>query len=134
MPRKTRKQPGPSGGAYENRTDLSIPTQGVQTPTGLPYGQAQALEQSQQQQGVAGDPYAKILAAAQAHSFQPVQINAPTERPQEPVTAGLSRGPGPGPEALGLRRGLSDILASAYGETGNETLGALMDRARQMGL
>lgn len=30
----------------------------------------------------------------------PPPINAPTSRPSEPVTAGLSLGPGPGPEAI----------------------------------
>lgn len=29
-------------------------------------------------------------------------LDAPTERPDEPVTAGAPSGPGPGPEALGM--------------------------------
>lgn len=29
-----------------------------------------------------------------------VPLNAPTQRPNEPITAGLPMGPGPGPEAL----------------------------------
>lgn len=32
----------------------------------------------------------------------PPPFNRPTERPDEPLTAGLSSGPGPGPEALGV--------------------------------
>lgn len=39
---------------------------------------------------------------------------APTQKPDEPITAGISRGPGPGPEALGVNmpaQKLSDALA-----------------------
>lgn len=133
MPRKRKTQPG-EGGAYANRTDMAPPTQAPAVPTGLPYGEAQASEQAQQQAPVAGDPFAGILAAAQQAEFQPVGLNAPTERPDEPITAGLSRGPGPGPEALGGVKGISDILARMYNESGNETIAALLDRARQMGI
>jgi hypothetical protein len=37
-------------------------------------------------------------------------LTAPTERPGEPVTAGLPVGPGPGPEALGAPAPQSDAL------------------------
>jgi hypothetical protein len=48
---------------------------------------------------------------------------APTERPDEPITAGVPIGPGPGPEVLGIApRGekLSDALARMlpYDQTG----------------
>jgi hypothetical protein len=41
-------------------------------------------------------------------------LTAPTERPNEPVTAGMDFGAGPGSEALNLprQRSLSEILAS----------------------
>jgi hypothetical protein len=41
-------------------------------------------------------------------------LTAPTERPDEPLTAGMDFGPGPGSEALNLpkQRGLSEILSS----------------------
>jgi hypothetical protein len=38
-------------------------------------------------------------------------MDAPTQRPLEPVTAGLPIGAGPGPEALGL--GMLDIADDA---------------------
>jgi len=38
-------------------------------------------------------------------------LDAPTERPDEPVTAGAPSGPGPGPEALGLS---SKTIADDY--------------------
>ena len=135
MPRKRRAQPGSSGGAYQNRTDLSQP---VKTPTGMPYGQAQQLQQAQQQMPVhkeaAVDPFASALHAAQGHDFAPVQLNAPTARPNEPVQAGLRSGPGPGPEVLGGGTGISGILERLVAESGNESLRALLDNARRMGL
>jgi hypothetical protein len=132
MPRKVKQQPGP-GGAYANRTDMAQP---VQAPTGLPYGERQALEQAQQEAPVPAtpDPFDRILAAAQQFPMDMGPINRPTERPNEPVTAGLRAGPGPGPEVLGMPTGISDTLARIYGESGNETIAALLDRARQMGL
>jgi hypothetical protein len=41
-------------------------------------------------------------------------LTAPTERPDEPITAGMDFGAGPGSEALNLprERSLSEILAS----------------------
>jgi hypothetical protein len=41
-------------------------------------------------------------------------LTAPTERPGEPITAGMDFGPGPGSEALNLprERSLSEILAA----------------------
>jgi len=41
-------------------------------------------------------------------------LTAPTERPDEPITAGMDFGAGPGSEALNLprERSLSEVLAS----------------------
>ena len=55
-----------------------------------------------------------------------------SQRPNEPVTAGLSSGPGPGPEAIS--RGttpLSRTLANLAARTGNENYARL---ARKAGL
>jgi hypothetical protein len=135
MPRKRRTQPGSSGGAYSNRTDLAQP---ARIPTGMPYGQAQELEQAQQQMPLpqAGpmDGFNQALGAAAAHDFAPVPLNAPTARPSEPVTAGLPVGPGPGPEVLGQRRGLSDLLARLHAETQNDVILDMLDSARRQGL
>lgn len=46
-----------------------------------------------------------------------INFEAPTARPNEPVTAGLPVGPGPGPESLGLGVGPNDpatLLRSIY--------------------
>jgi hypothetical protein len=132
MPRKRRTQPGTSGGAYSNRADLAQP---VQAPSGLAYGERQALEEAQAAQPLPAQvPFDRILAAAQGHQFSPVSLNAPSTRPNEPVTHGLSVGPGGGPEVLAQSRGLSDVLARAVAESGNEVLAAMLDNARRMGL
>ena len=56
---------------------------------------------------------------------QITSLYAPSERPDEPITAGIAMGEGPGPEALGMQSmmngpKLSDILASMlpYDNTG----------------
>lgn len=118
-PRKRKTQPTPSGGAYSNRTDK---TQPVQVATGQPYGQAQVLEQSQQGAPLPQEmPMDQILAAAQGHNFNPVGLNAPTQRPYEPTTHGLPIGPGGGSEVLRQRRPTTSIqlkqLAMSTGDT-----------------
>lgn len=49
----------------------------------------------------------------------PPSLTAPSQRPNEPVQAGLPSGPGPGPEALGVMDGT---------ELTRETLRALLRR------
>lgn len=98
--------------------------QRVQVPAGQPYGQRQQMEQSQAAVPLAGGtPTApppgagppagaptpapapptdqSMLDAATQYDFQPNPLVAPTNRPGEPVTAGLATGPGPGPDAMG---------------------------------
>ena len=93
MPRKARP----------NRTDMLA--QPVKTPTGGKYGAAKQLAAAQQavpmaQQAPAGQVNMQN-ALAQAQAFQmPVGLAAPTERPAEPITAGMDMGAGPGSEML----------------------------------
>lgn len=132
MPRKTRKQPGASGGAYSNRTDM---TQPVQVPTGLPYGEAQQLEQAQQQAPLPQEGgMEQAVAAALGHNFQPVGINAETERPYEPIQHGLAGGPGGGPEQMQNSTATSDMLMRLAQSTGNAALMTMAQRARQYGV
>jgi hypothetical protein len=92
-------------------------------PPGLPYGQRQATQQAlaavpdkgpgvavaPPAGGPAGGPpagpqgapdQAALMAALQ--NYQPPQgdLTAPTANPNEPVTAGLPSGPGPGPGTM----------------------------------
>lgn len=85
MPRGGRRT-GTQGKAYSNRTDLA------------------------QNYGSQGNPATggQTAPAEQAFFLGPIigaeqipNIGDPTSRPNEPVTAGISSGPGPGPEAIG---------------------------------
>lgn len=83
--------------------------QPIQVAPGGEYGSATALKQGQQAVPL---PNAQAVAAPQSvpsfggtgGAVAPGDINfeAPTARPNEPVTAGLPVGPGPGPEALNM--------------------------------
>ena len=93
-------------GGGGNRTDLLTKAQPVRTPTGLAYGEASQLRQTQQQVPGAAPQQAPVSLQAQAHAAAQATpppanlIHAPTQRPNEPVTAGLATGAGPGPEVL----------------------------------
>jgi len=134
MPRKRKMQPG-QGGAYANRTDLTTGTQAVSAPTGLPYGQRQAMEQAQQQAPLPQQSLDQVLAAAQNHNFQPVPLNAPTNRPYEPITHGLPIGPGGGPEVLNTPTNSTSMqLRQLAAQTGDTTMSDLAARLEGWGL
>ena len=89
-------------------------TQAAKYIPGLPYGQGQTTMNQQQSAPMAGpnstapaSPFSEMMP-----SITP--LTAPTERPNEPITAGMDFGAGPGSEALSLprQRSLSEILAS----------------------
>lgn len=82
-------------------------TQGAKYIPGLPYGEGQATMQQQQAAPMAGPTATPGLPSV-------TPLTAPTERPNEPLTAGMDFGAGPGSEALNLPRdrSLSEILAS----------------------
>lgn len=132
MPR--RKQP--AGASLGNRSDLARqPAQPVQVPTGLPYGEHQALEQQQQQQPLpAGSPDLSVVpdqpevmpstndqfqqAVSAAEQMQPPGTSTladPSARPYEHVTAS------PAGSMLGQQitnlGGLLDSLANQPGAT-----------------
>lgn len=133
MPRKRKTQPG-SGGAYANRTDL---TQAVSAPTGLPYGEKQAMVQAQQQAPLPQQtPVDQVMAAAQNHNFQPVGLGAPTQRPNEPITQGLPTGPGAGPEVLQslTKSTTSQQLKRLAMSTGDSTIADMAARLERYGL
>lgn len=124
--------------------------QPTRTPTGGTYGSGVAAERAQraaplpqaQPPNAAGgqpvmapnprDRFAEALQAAKDMPFEDVPISARSERPMEPVTAGLPIGPGPGPEVLG-RTGapsVSDTLQRLADVTGDQEVAALAETAR----
>jgi hypothetical protein len=86
-------------GALSKRTDGGPmagpnPAQAPKYMPGLEYGQGGNMAQ-QKAAPIAGAP-----SAPTAQVPQVVPLSAPTQRPNEPVMAGVDRGPGPGSEAL----------------------------------
>lgn len=87
MPRGGRRSGAPAK-AYSQRTDLAMDRSPTSVAADAPYGQGAELQAAQSAVPV-GPPPGGVTP-----------LNAPTQRPDEPLTAGLSTGPGPGPEAL----------------------------------
>ena len=87
-------------GALSERTDggaidgVKPATQSPKYMPGLGYGKGGENMANEQSAALAGDPTPNIPA--------PVPLSAPTQRPNEPITAGVDFGPGPGSEALRL--------------------------------
>jgi hypothetical protein len=108
-------------GKFSKRTDL--PSQyygeGVETASvksGAPLAATRGVADN-----VGGRP-----TGAPAVSAPVTELFAPSQRPEEPITAGIDRGAGPGSEALGMQsplsqRKMSDILAQMipYDNTGD---------------
>lgn len=115
-PRGGRRQ-GTPGQLYPNRSDLRenprvLP---VQAPPAAYHGQRKQLEDLQRAapMGPPPGPTAAPAGAGRTTGGAPaalpwagplVPLDAPTERPDEPLTAGLPIGPGAGPEALLFNR------------------------------
>lgn len=99
------------GTSYPNRRDLA--TQPAQAPKGQDYGERGKTMERQRIQPVAGAPTTPTASPTASPSGNPLQqamtgmepgsvptLMDPSARPNEPVTAGLSSGPGPGREGL----------------------------------
>lgn len=100
--------PASGPGALSARTD-GVPAGQV---TGLPYGQNQQV-----------NAMASMGPMAQPQATGPalVPLDADTQYPNEPITAGAPFGPGPGPSAQSARR-LTDLLRALMGD---DIVGAL---------
>lgn len=89
--------------AYPNRSDLNEAAPSKQ------YGSRAAQERSMAAVPVAPPPSSGgLLPPATGGGAQLLPFDRPTERPHEPLTSGLSQGPGPGPEVLAMQR--PDVL------------------------
>ena len=119
------------------RTDRST-TQKIRELPDAQYGEAAEFNSLQKQAPLANVPSAPSGGAPAGPRPNPtplssvIPLNAPTQRPDEPVTAGSNFGPGPGPEALGLGRGQADYssaratLASIAQASNNPEAAALL--------
>ena len=98
-------------GKFSKRTDMTLPSasygEGVETAAikaGAPLAKTAGVNPtSLSEQGMAPSQLARVTP-----------LYAPTERADEPITAGIALGEGPGPEILGMntvRERQSDILA-----------------------
>lgn len=83
---------GVAGKAYPQRTDLNSQAPIARIP-GQPYGEQAKQVESQRQIPMASGP-------SVSPSMTPGLRGVPSERPSEPLTAGLPSGAGPGPEAV----------------------------------
>lgn len=137
MPSGGRVRPK-AGKQYPNRSDLR-----TQPPAAAPnqtYGQAGAQLAAQKQIPLSKSPPPQaagpsLPAPGNAGSGGPQAItplSAPTARPNEPITAGLPTGAGPGPEALGLPQqpsedqNISAVLHGLYQAYPNPDLARLI--------
>ena len=120
-------------GKFSKRTDL--PSSG--------YGEGVETAAIQQGAPLAKTPDTRPMSQS-AMGMAPSQVErvtplfAPSQRPDEPITAGIGMGAGPGPEVLGVRpmveEKLSDALAQMlpYDQTGEVEI--LYQRALARGM
>ena len=115
MPRSGRggQRQGTQGTAYGNRTDLNLP---ISTVPNQGYGKASAQQAAQRSIPMGSSPVStapmessnlsqpstisQINNRVQNQSPGQFPVFEPTNKPNEPVTAGLPFGPGAGPESL----------------------------------
>lgn len=117
---------GRLGKNYTNRTDLNPAAPKALPPTAVPnqqYGQAKAQIDAQKVAPMANGPLASPIvpqlgqpqgasstSPGQSQSVPLTSLFAPTQKPNEPVTAGVANSPGPGPDALNI----PDPVANQY--------------------
>ena len=140
MPRNGQggRRQGAPGKAYSNRLDMNQNRQPVTVASGQPYGA--------RQEQVAAQRALPLPAAPPVPAPPPPAPGAlpggrgpftrPTEYPDEPLTAGMSMGPGPGPEALAMRAVTVDDqlvaqLRGLYAAYPNSDIAALLAAAER---
>lgn len=156
----------PGAGSPSAPQPASIPApvdqhpQGARVPTGLPYGQRQALQNAQRVMPVSGGAaptppppppgpptagtlppdHPAVLQAAQNFSPPIRPLTRPTDRPFEPIQSGIRSGPGPGPEALlqpapnaQSTNNLSALLAQIAQQSGSQAVAELAQKAAANG-
>lgn len=95
-----------------NRFDLQNPAAKVAKAAAKGQTYGKATEQLASQSAVPmGAPPADVMAARTAKRPAPVSITAPTQRPDEPITAGAPFGPGPNMYQAGIPMATESQLA-----------------------
>lgn len=132
MPRDRRggARVGRAGASYPNRSDMR--TQPVRTPPSTSYGEAAASERAQQaiplpaQAQGAGAAAGMPAAPAPLPGDQP--LGRPSDRPGEPLTAGLPIGAGLGPSAsMPTPDPVVAVLREGLRRFPNQALAALLE-------
>lgn len=143
MPRAKKQAPNV---AYNERP------QPVAAPTGMPYGENQAMRSAQAavpipsarpvtaalggmppEQAQQADTAAQ-LEATQAYNPTPIGLLNQTTRPNEPVTTGLASGPGAGPGILSMpQSSLAQTYYTLAQATGDDTFYDLAEQAMRSG-
>ena len=146
MPRGGRRT-GTSGQAYSNRSDLNgVKPVPMAAATGQQYGKAGEQMAAQRAMPVSRPATDAVPSAGPSMGGAPrptappgplpgglTPLDAPTQRPGEPLTAGLPVGPGTGPEANPFSQvGSADdaVLAirAAYAAYPSEELRMVLER------
>lgn len=101
----TNPSPVPMPGALSRRTDGGpADKQPMRQLTDAAYGEQKTFREAQQ-----AAPMAQSTGEIQPLDMANVTpLNAPTQMPNQPVTAGAAMGPGGGPETLGLPQASND--------------------------
>lgn len=116
MPRGGRRT-GTPGRSYPNRVDLSTVKPPMVAAPGQAYGEAGAQLEAQRAVPMGPPPLPDLPPFSRS-----------TERPDEPVTAGLPVGPGPGPEVLaGFENTNESFLRGVYRRFPSEELRELLE-------
>ena len=109
----------PAGRNYQDNT------QAVRRIPGVEYGEQKELIEQQQAAPLPKDGTPQAQPSLKG-SMPNVDVFGATQRPTEPVTAGLDIGPGVGP-AIPQQQGVSDLLYQMYALTGDTALLQLVD-------
>lgn len=106
-------------GNLAKRTDMNVSKQPVRYISGGQYGEGSQTLAQQQAAPMAGKPQPSTAlnpSAVRSMMEKVVPLSAPTQRPDEPITAGMPFGMGPGPEAMELPMPVAPRLSSVLEE------------------
>lgn len=121
--------------AYSNRTDLNNAMNkkvAVQTATGQTYGKASEQRRAQQAMPIGASP-ADVAPSQGVAPGSLGAFNRPTERPTEPITAGVNFGDGPNAIQAGVNQPIRtedpvlDRLKTIFEQFPNDELADLLD-------